>query len=207
MLPGWGTMRTTGRRERGFTLIESLVVVAILFIAVMLAAPYLSKQIQRSKLVGVAQQAAGMMRLARMNAIKTSLCAIVAIDPDRGRMEVFSDRDGNCLPSAPDERLSELVLPNGVSFASPCGSDAASVRELTDWPGNPSVAVFRGDGSADKPGAFRFQSVELGGAAPNYLEVFLSPPATARVQVRKWKGGDCDDDWHANGEGGSWKWS
>lgn len=195
------------RRERGFTLIEMLVVVAILFIAVLLAAPYLSKQIQRSKLIGVAQQAAGLMRLARMDAIKTSRCAIVLIDIDGDRMEALSDRDGDCLPSAPDVRLSEIVLPNSVAFASPCGSDAASVRELTDWPGNPSVAVFRGDGSAQDPGAFRFRAVELGGAAPNYLEVFLSPPATARIRVRKWKGGDCDDDWHANGEGGSWKWS
>ena len=200
-------MKHPKSRERGFTLVEMLVVIAIMSIAVLLAAPFLTKQIQRSKLIGVAQQAAGMMRLARMDAIKTSRCAIVLIDVDGDRMEALSDRDGDCLPSAPDVRLSEIVLPNGVSFASPCGSDAASVRDLTDWPGNPSVAVFRGDGSAEDTGAFRFKAVELGGASPNYLEVLLRPAATARVQVRKWKGGDCNDDWHANGEGGSWKWS
>lgn len=205
-------MRHPKRRERGFTLIEMLVVLAILSIAVLLAAPYLTKQVQRSKLIGVAQQASGMMRLARMDAIKSSRCAMVAIDPGSGRVEVFSDRDGNCLPSAPDERLSEVVLPNGVSFASPCGSGAASVRGLTTRVGLSSVAVFRSDGSALDPGAFRFQAVELGGAAPNYLEVFLWPAATARVRVRKWRGGgggDCNDDalWHTNGDGGSWQWS
>lgn len=202
-------MKHPKRRERGFTLVEMLVVIAIMSIAVLLAAPYLTKQIQRSKLIGVAQQAAGLMRLARMDAIKTSRCAMVLIDPIRGQMEVLSDRDGNCRPSPPDERLSEVILPNGVSFASPCGVGAASVYRLTPRAGLPSVAVFRGDGSAEDLGAFRFKAVELGGAAPNYLEVFLGPPATARVQVRKWKGGDCDDpaSWHANGEGGSWKWS
>jgi Tfp pilus assembly protein FimT len=179
-----------------------LVVLAILSIAMLLAAPFLAKQIQRSKLIGVAQQAAGLMRLARMDAIKHSQCAMVRLDVDGKRVIALSDRDANCEPSAPDVQLGEVQLPNGVTFTSPCGADIASVRGFTG-----GVAVFQGDGAALKSGAFRFQAVELGGRAPNYLEVFLSPAATARVRVRKWQGGDCDDDWHTNGDGGSWSWS
>ena len=198
-------------RERGFTLIEMLVVIAILSIALLLSAPYLSKQIQRTKLVGVAQQSAGLLRLARMDAIKNSQCAMVRIDLAAGKVEALSDRDGDCLPSAADVRIGEVVLPKSVSFTSPCGTGEASVQGFTTWPSNPSLAVFRSDGSAEAAGAFRFQAVEFGGRAPNYLEVLLSPAATARIQVRKWRGGggDCNDDllWHTNGDGGSWQWS
>jgi len=79
--------------------------------------------------------------------------------------------------------------------------------------GDPRVAVFQGDGSALATGAFRIGAGELGGRETNYLEVIVSPAATARIQLRKWRGstgGACDDDvnWHTNGEGGgAWKWS
>jgi prepilin-type N-terminal cleavage/methylation domain-containing protein len=213
LLPCLAAMTNPTCRERGFTLVETLVVLVILVIAVLFSAPYLANQIQRSKLVGAASQSAGLMRMARMDAIKHSACAMVAIEVGTRKLVAFSDRDGNCRPSAPDVRLSEVILPNLVEFLSPCGAGAASVDRLTSVMGNPSVAVFRGDGSVENPGAFRIGAGEMGGRETNYLEVIVSPAATARIQLRKWRGGtggDCDDpaNWHTNGEGGgAWKWS
>jgi prepilin-type N-terminal cleavage/methylation domain-containing protein len=192
-------------RERGFTLIEMLVVLAILFTAVMLGLPYLMSQIEKSKLIGVASQTSGLMRLARLDAIKYSRRALVAINLGERKVQAFSDVDLDGCPSAADVRLAEVALPKGVSFQEPGGGvDAASVEGFTACGSTPApVALFQSDGSVESTGSFRFQSVEIGGRSPSYLEVNVQPAATARVAIRKWE----TSDWVENNDLGAWKWN
>jgi type IV fimbrial biogenesis protein FimT len=190
-------------RERGFTLIEMLVVLAILSIAALLSIPYLSAQIQRSKLLGIASQVSGMMRLARLDAIKYSRCGIVAINLSSRKVNAFSDKDGDCQPDAGEE-IGEVILPKSVTFEAPGNlTGVASVKDFTAFAGNPNIAVFSGDGSVVATGAFRFKSEALGTGAPNYLEVNVEPKATARVALRKYESGA----WVENDGTGVWKWN
>jgi prepilin-type N-terminal cleavage/methylation domain-containing protein len=190
-------------RERGFTLIEMLVVLAIMSIAMLLAAPYLMAQIQRSKLLGAASQVSGMMRLARLDAIKYSRCAAVGINLSTRKVNVYSDRNGNCLPDAGEE-IGEVILPNSVVFEAPGNvTGAASVDGFSAWPGNPNIALFKNDGSVDAPGAFRFKSQASGNGGANYLEVNVAPKATARIALLKYESGA----WIENDGTGVWKWN
>ncbi len=191
------------RRERGFTLIEMLVVLAILGVAMMLAAPYLIAQIQRSKLLGTVSQVSGLMRLARLDAVKNSRCAMVGITLSTRKVNAYTDRNDNCLPDAGEE-IGEVILPNSVTFEAPTGDKgAASVQGFSTWAGNPNAAVFRNDGSVDAIGAFRFKAAPLGSGSPNYLEVNVAPKATARVALRKWEA----SAWIENDGTGAWKWN
>lgn len=186
-------------RERGFTLIEMLVVVAILGIAALISIPYLSAQIQRSKLLGVASQVSGQMRLARLDAIKYSRCGIVAIDLTNRKVNAFSDKDGDCQPDAGEE-IGEVILPKSVTFEAPGNLTGADSTTFED---NPTMAVFSGEGSVAETGAFRFKSEALGTGAPNYLEVNVAPKATARIALRKYESGA----WVENDGTGAWKWN
>jgi prepilin-type N-terminal cleavage/methylation domain-containing protein len=204
----------SGSGERGFTLIELVVVLAILLMSMLLAAPYLFTQVRRAKLIGVANQVVGLMRVARLEAIKRSTTGVVEIDPARKLVRSYVDADGSLTYNAGDILMAEVPLPNGVSFTAPDGAvNALSIRNFTDPGGGlPRVAVFLNDGSIRDPGAIRLCGQEAQGRSANYLEVNVAPQATARIEIRKYKGPNVDTDWYANGEGATgngraWTWN
>jgi prepilin-type N-terminal cleavage/methylation domain-containing protein len=187
------------RGERGFTLVELLVVIVLAMILMAIAAPTLQTQLRQGKLRGAASQASTLLRLARLEAIKHSAQGIVYIVPatatEPGRMEAFADRDSDGVQDPEEPIVGRFVLPKGVDFVAPPDLEgAASVYRFTvDDDGGPNEAVFRGDGSILRDGAFRF-----GDERGNFVEVRVDPPATARVELRKCLvcTADDPDDWY-----------
>ena len=201
-------MRSVHNRSGGFTLLEIMVVVAIIGFVALMGLPALQNFILRAKHEGAARQISMLMHRAKMEAVQQSVPTVVSVDLANETVTAFADinEDGdfafNPLAGADYKTTDYQIggtykLPAGVDFLAP-GAEAV-VYQLSDVTWNTvNVAVFGSDGSVDETGAFRTGDLE-----GNFLEVAIEPKATAKIQIRKWDGAN----FLAQGEGGkTWKW-
>lgn len=197
-------------RSAGFTLIEALVVLALLGILTTLAVPAFLTSLRSSTLLGVVKPTEMLLRRAHAEAIKTAAQGVVAIEPPTpttvARVVAFGDRNANGVADPGEPVLGTVSLPGKVRFVDPAGrADALSVEGFSPNPvaGGANLALFRSDGSIAAVGGFRF-----GDESGNYLEVHVEPAATARIQLRKWQTVGATTDWYVQGEGSrGWSWN
>jgi prepilin-type N-terminal cleavage/methylation domain-containing protein len=189
----------SGRGRSGFTLIEMLVVMALMLALVAIGIPSLQNALHQSKMRGMVQEITVALRLARIDAVKTSSRGIVQIVPSTAPdkpalVRAFSDRDSDGKLGANEPVLASFVLPTGVTFDSVDGFS-------TDPEGGPNMAIFRSDGSLKdgEVGGFRISD-----PYGNQMEVRVEPAATARIEVRKFENGE----YVPNGDkGNAWTWN
>ena len=101
-------------RQRGFSLVELLIVVAIVIVMAAMAFPNIGKYIRNYKIKGAAQLVAGELHAARSRAIMSNTnlgVSFVVVDSDSFR---FVQED---IEATSPERLSSLKrLPDGIVF-------------------------------------------------------------------------------------------
>jgi prepilin-type N-terminal cleavage/methylation domain-containing protein len=228
------SLRRYGRPAGGFTLIEMVVVAAVLLILMMIGLPVLTRALHRYQLEGAAREISVLLRGARFEAVKTGGAGsgsgatrtwasrtVVRFDPAAGEAVAFVD-----LHDAAGQRASDLRF-NPVAGAAAGTTDhvVGRVRLPTRvrlWgPGDPEpggAGAFAGLTVDPADGATRLVAftsdgaveeagaLRLGDGRGNFLEVRVGPRATARVDILKWD--DAEGAWLAAREGGKpWTWN
>lgn len=220
--------RNEFRFQRGMTIIELLIVLALAAILTTLAVPVIRYQIYRSRHLGIANETFLLIQRARIEAIKRGVPTVVVADFDRDEVLAFADVNdaggqpvsdlvynptstAEALRSLADYEIGRVQLPHDIYFWGGGDAEAEGPEAVVGFTvrGDGSRAlILDQDGTARAMGAFRF-----GDRRENYLEVALTQAATARTVIRKYDPSqppELEDDSDYHPRGGvrpPWEWN
>jgi Tfp pilus assembly protein FimT len=191
-----------GSTEAGFSLIELMIMVAIVVLVAAIAIPIFTSTLNRLKLHGAAQQLSELYQEARMRAVQDDTYYEVLLSPDS--KQAYVDTNGNGTAG-----VLTLQLPATVSFnnaAAPAGLDKQtlgfdpvhtenSLMFDQDGVSRPGLAwssrgfpCQRGSAtSVCQAGTGWVQYLSEEGNPPAYVAVVVNP--TGKIRVWSYEGG------------------
>ena len=162
--------------ERGFTLIEMLVVVAILGMVAVISIPSLRRSMVRAELLGEAKMLHQAVSVARINAIKQGRRVTLRILEDNaiqdgGIVHAWVDDNANGAPDPPGETdIGRWRVRNGIHI----GPDPDSTNDFVALAGTTRGVVFLPNGNT---------IANIGGTVVGIGAVVVSDYASNQIRI------------------------
>jgi prepilin-type N-terminal cleavage/methylation domain-containing protein len=144
-----------GRRldERGFTLVEMMVVLVLIFLIVGISLPNLQRAIVRADFMGEVKKIKTAVMFSRIHAVKNSRTVALKILDDDDTQEgavltAWVDDDGSGTVNGSEEILKEWNVGHPTGNIITLGPDGAASRDLYNLSGNLLGVVFLPNGTA-----------------------------------------------------------
>jgi type II secretion system protein H len=153
------------RDKSGFTLVELLVVIAVIAVVSAVMVPSIISWRNGAKLRGAAGNLKGDLEMAKVNAIKHN--NFVAVKFNGNAYEVFVDKSDDGDRDADEQLLKTRSLPAGVAFD----------FSHSEWTFTSNVAKFNGRGTADNGTAV------LTNVQGQERHIKISPLGRIRVEI------------------------
>lgn len=172
---------------RGFTVIEMIIVIAVIGVMAIVAVPYFLGMSPRARLKSAARDIASNMQLTKMKAIRDSSAWVVQFDTGTSKYRVLSDDGGDDSWGTGDDTVYKAVSLSdypGVSFGQDCGTVPDEPN-----PGSTDGVSFAGDRVIFNPdGTTGSGTVYLKNGSDTFAVGSLA--ATGRIKI-----------WHNYGSG------
>ena len=95
-------------KQSGFTLIEMMIIIAILAIFAAIAVPNFLSYLPKSRLNGAARQVMGDLMAARMNAVSQNCDATVTFASGNPEYKIWTDSNNNDTIDSGEERTKDI---------------------------------------------------------------------------------------------------
>lgn len=159
-----GARYDRSRNERGFTIIETLVVIVLGIIISALAMPFFFRIYKRQKLRSAVQEAYSIVLAARMQAVRRNMPVVVFFDLTNHQIKSWADipraasPPNNFTQDLDEPTITQWKIPDFLLFTDAPGGDVDNAHAVAfdQYNGNAALVdriIFQADGSLVQPQA------------------------------------------------------